>query len=217
MRKILLAIITIFTLTCSIAHANDNFLNAVVLEGIENGGYNILLRSDAIASVRRTVQNNNKITLDIKGLTASDNLSTLYKNSPDTNGIVVENIGNNEVKIHIQGENIAKANIIFDSPASAPVVVADKVSKNTVIWSIVAGIALCVLLAKSRNIKVDTEAKIRDGVRKNLRDREIAMYKNYRRELLTIPHIDHKVTNPRVKRTIRKADTIRHLQRVSRV
>lgn len=47
-----------------------------------------------------------------------------------------------------------------------------------------------------------------------MRDREIAMYKNYRKELLTIPSIDYKVKNPRVKEAIRRADTIRHLQRV---
>ena len=217
MKKIILTVITILLTGCASVFASDNFLNAVVLEGTDNGGYNVLLRSDAIASVRRFVENDNKIMLDIKGLTASENLSAVYKNSPDTNGIVVENVGNNEVKIHIQGENISKANIIFDSPATAPVVVGDGISKDTVIWSIFAGLVLCVLLSKSRNIKVDPSAKIRAGVQKNLRDREIAMYKNYRRELLTIPNIDHKVKNPRIRRAIRKADTIRHLQRVSRV
>ena len=217
MKKILLTIIAICALTCSAVFAGDNFLNAVVLEGTENGGYNILLRSDAIASVRRTVESDNKIILDIKGLTASESMSTVYKNSPETNGVLVENIGNNEVKIHVHGEGISKANIIFDSPATAPVVVADKISKNTVLWSIFAGLVLCILLSKSRNIAVDSNAKIRAGVQKNIRDREIAMYKNYRRELLTIPNIDHKVKNPRVRRAIRQADTIRHLQRVSKV
>ena len=115
----------------------------------------------------------------------------------------------------MQGKNISSANVIFDTPASAPIVVTDKVSKRTVGWSATALVLLCFIFAKSRDIKVDTRAKVREAVQKNMRDREIAMYKNYRREMLTIPSIDYKIKNPRLKKVIRRADTIRHLQRVA--
>ena len=214
MRKLLLTMLTILFTTFSSAFAADNFLNTVVLEGT-GSSYNIILRSDAVASVRRVVENSNKIVLDIKGLTSSDNMSTVYKNTSAANGVIVENVGSNAIRIYVQGKNISSANIIFDTPASAPIVVADKVSKNTICWSILAGIALCFMFAKSREIKVDPRAKVKEAVQKNMRDREIAMYRNYRRELLTIPSIDYKVKNPRMKQAIRRADTIRHLQRVS--
>lgn len=206
--------LTILFTTFSSAFAADNFLNTVVLEGT-GSSYNIILRSDAVASVRRVVENSNKIVLDIKGLTSSDNMSTVYRNTSAANGVIVENVGSNAIRIYVQGKNISSANIIFDTPASAPIVVADKVSKNTICWSILAGIALCFMFAKSREIKVDPRAKVKEAVQKNMRDREIAMYRNYRRELLTIPSIDYKVKNPRMKQAIRRADTIRHLQRVS--
>ncbi len=215
MKKIVLTIITILLTVYTAAFAADNFLNTVILEGTGSENYNIILRSDAIASVKRIVENPNKITLEIRGLTASENLSTAYKNTPAANGIIVENSGNNFVKVHVRGKNIAEANVIFDSPAAAPVVVPDGISKNTVCWSILAGLVLCIILAKSRNIRVDSKAKIKAAVQKNMRNREIEMYKNYRRELLTIPSIDYKVKNPRVKQAIRRADTIRHLQRVT--
>ena len=214
MKKLLLTMLTILFTTFSSAFAADNFLNTVVLEGT-GSSYNIILRSDAVASVRRVVENSNKIVLDIKGLTSSDNMSTVYKNTSAANGVIVENVGSNAMRIYVQGKNISSANIIFDTPASAPIVVADKVSKNTICWSILAGIALCFMFAKSREIKVDPRAKVKEAVQKNMRDREIAMYRNYRRELLTIPSIDYKVKNPRMKQAIRRADTIRHLQRVS--
>lgn len=217
MKKLFLTVSIILLTTVTSAMAGDNYLNSVVLEGSENGSYNILLRSDAVASTKRIVENNNKIVLEIKGLTVSDDLSTIYKNTSSANGIIVENNGNNGVKIHVQGKNIANANIIFDTPASAPIVVPDRVSKKTIGWSIFAGLALCILFAKSRNITVDSNAKIKAAVQKNMRDREIAMYKNYRKELLTKPSIDNKIKNPRLKQAIRRADTIRHLQRVSRV
>ena len=218
MKNLFFIVVSIITfLFSSSAFAADNYLNSVVLEGVDNGGYNILLRSDAIASVKRTVQDNNKIILNIKGLTASDDISTVYRNTSSVNGIVVENVGNNEVAIQIQAKNIDKANIIFDSPASAPIVVSDGISKKAIGWSVFALLLLCTILAKSRNLKVDSKDKIRAGVRKDIRDREVQMYRNYRRELLTKPSIDYKVRSPRMQRAIKEADTIRHLQRISRV
>ena len=214
MKKILLTIVTMLFMVTSALAANDNFLNAVVLEWTDSG-YNIILRSDAVASVKRVVENSNKIVLDIKGLTSSDDISTVYKNTSSANGVIVENIGNNSIRVQVQGKNISSANVIFDTPASAPIVVTDKVSKRTVGWSATALVLLCFIFAKSRDIKVDTRAKVREAVQKNMRDREIAMYKNYRREMLTIPSIDYKIKNPRLKKVIRRADTIRHLQRVA--
>ena len=212
MRKLIL-IITIFLVTAISAFASDNFLNTVVLEGTDNG-YNVILRSDNIASVKRTVDGTGKLTLDIKGVSAGNNLTTMYKNTSNANSVIVEDSGANSVRVHINGENVANANVIFDTPASSPVVVTDSISKNTILWSIAAFIALSSIFLMSKNIKDDPHADIVDAIQKNMRDREIEMYKNYRKELLTVPSIDYKIRNPRVKEAIRRADTIRHLQRV---
>lgn len=216
MRKLFFTIILILFFGVGSVHAADNYLNAVILEGTQSG-YNIILRSDAIAAAKRTVESPNKITLNIKGLSASDNLTTLYKNTSAANGIIVENVGNNEVQIQIQGKNVSKSEIIFDSPATAPIVVSDGISHKAFGWSIFALIVICFLFSKARNIKVDSTEKINAAVRKNMRDREIAMYKSYRKELLTKPSIDYKIKNPRIQQAIREADTIRHLQRTTRI
>ena len=217
MKKLVITLCTFILISCGVSYSADNYLNAVILEGAPDGSYNITLRSDAISAVKRTVEGDNKIVLDIKGMSASDNISTIYKNTSSANGIIVENVGNNEVIVQVQGKNISKANIIFDSPATAPVVVSDGISHKAVIWTILALFALCAILAKSRNLKVDSRDKIQAGVQKNIRDREIALYKNYRRDLLTKPSIDYKIKNPRIKEAIRRADTIRHLQKTTRV
>lgn len=213
--KKLIILFTIFILSISGAFASDNLLNTVILEGTDNG-YNVVLRSDSIASVRRIISSDNKLTLDIKGLASANNLSTIYKNTSDANSVIVENSGSNEVKIHIQAKDIVKANIIFDTPASAPIVVSDKVSNDAIAWSALAFIVLCIIFAKSKNIKDDPHEEIAEAIQKNMRDREIAMYKSYKKELLTIPSIDYKIKNPRIRETIRRADTIRHLQRTGR-
>lgn len=213
--KKLIILFTIFILSISGAFASDNLLNTVILEGT-GSGYNVVLRSDGIAAVKRIISSDNKLTLDIKGLTSANNLSTIYKNTSNANSVIVENVGSNEVKIHIQAKDIVKANIIFDTPASAPIVVSDKVSNDAIAWSALAFIVLCFIFAKSKNIKDDPHEEIAEAIQKNMRDREIAMYKSYKKELLTIPSIDYKIKNPRVRETIRRADTIRHLQRTGR-
>lgn len=212
MKKLVL-IITVFLLTMSAALAGDNFLNTVILEGTESS-YNVILRSDNIASVKRIVEGQNKLTLDIKGITSAGNLSTLYRNTSSDNSVIVENTGNNSVKIHVNAKNAANSNIIFDTPASSPIVVSDNLSRNTLLWSILAFVMLCSVFFMSKNIKDDPHEEIAEAIQKNMRDREIEMYKNYRKELLTIPSIDYKIKNPRVREAIRRADTIRHLQRV---
>lgn len=214
MKKLVL-VFTALILGLNAAFAGDNFLNTVILEG-SDGGYNVILRTDEIASVKKTVNSNNKITLDVKGVTSSNSISTLYKNTSQANTIIVENVGSNAVKIQINADNIANSNIIFDTPASAPVVVSDSVSHNTIVWSIIAFIALFTVFAKSRSIKEDSSKVIREAIEKDLRDREIQMYKTYKKEMLTIPSIDYKIKNPRVQETIRRADTIRHMQRLGK-
>lgn len=213
--KKLLILIALFLLNIAGVYASDNFLNTVILEGTDTG-YNIVLRSDSIASVRRIINSDDKLTLDIKGLSSSSNLSTIYKNTSEANSVIVENAGNNEVKIHIQAKDIIKANIIFDTPASAPVVVSDSVSNNAIAWSALAFVVLCFVFAKSKNIIDNPEEDIAEAIQKNMRDREIAMYKNYKKELMTIPSIDYKIKDPRVQVAIRRADTIRHLQRAGK-
>ena len=217
MKKLILSTFTFMVVVVAPSSAVDNYLNSVILEGTGSGSYNIILRSDAIAMAKKTVESPDKISLSIRGITASDDIATIYRNTSAADGVIVENVGSNEVKVQVHGENISKANIIFESPASAPVVVTDGVSHKALAWSIVALLVLCVIFAKSRNIKVDSNEKIIAAVQKNVRDREIAMYKNYRKEFLHHPRIDSKITSPRMKQVIRRADTIRHLQKISRV
>ena len=212
MKKLVL-IITIFLLTVTSAFAGDNYLNTVILEGTDSG-YNVILRSDNLASVKRVSEGENKLTLDIKGVTTASSLTTMYRNTSGADSVIVENSGNNSVKVYINAKNAANSNIIFDTPASSPVVVSDTISRNTLLWSILAFIVLSAIFFMSKNIKDDPHEEIVEAIQKNMRDREIEMYKHYRKELLTIPSIDYKVKNPRVKEAIRRADTIRHLQRV---
>ena len=214
MKKLFL-ILTLLIFSITSARAADNYLNTVILEGAESG-YNVILRSDSLAAVKRIPEGQNKLTLEVKGATASNSLSTIYKNTSDANSVIVENAGANAVKVHINAKDAVNSNIIFDIPGSSPVVVSDTVSKNMLLWSALAFVMLSGLFFMSKNIKEDPHAEIAEALQKNMRDREIEMYRNYRKELLTIPSIDYKIKNPRVQDVIRRADTIRHLQRTAK-
>ena len=93
-------------MTISTVCASDNLLNTVILEGTD-GGYNVVLRTDNVASVKKTVNSDNKITLDVKGVTSANSISTLYKNTSQANTVIVENTGNNSVRIQIQAKDIS--------------------------------------------------------------------------------------------------------------
>ena len=214
MKKLFL-ILTILLFTITSAFAADNYLNTVILEGSESG-YNVILRTDALANVRRIPEGENKLTLEVKGVRASNSLTTFYRNTSADNSVIVENSGNNTVKIHLNAKNAADANIIFDTPASSPIVVSDTVSRDMLLWSALAFVVLSGMFFMSKNIKDDPQKDIEEALQKNMRDREIEMYRNYRKEFLTIPSIDYKIKNPRVKDAIRRADTIRHLQRTAK-
>ncbi len=193
--------------------ASDNILNSVVLENTGNR-YNIILRTDSVANVKKIATSKNSLTIDIKGVTSINNMSTLYKNTADSSSVILENLGQNGVKLHIKADNIANSNIFFEIPGSAPIVVTEKVSNHTVAWSVVAFVLLCTIFARCKSIKGNQNQVIADAIHKDMRDREIAMYKTYKKELLTIPSIDYKIKNPRLQQVIRRADTIRHLQRM---
>jgi len=160
--------------------ATDNFLNAVVLEGVDNG-YNIVLRSDMPAKVKKTIKSSDKIVLTLKGIAISNNVNTLYKNTSNANNIIVENAGNDELNVYIFAKDIAGANVLFNTPNSAPIPVGDRFAKEKLIWAgcSVAFLMLMINFLKSRDRRIAKKI--------TMREREIAFYK------AKIPSINYKM------------------------
>lgn len=104
--------------TCLNAFAASNTLSAVEIKDSENG-YQIILRSDNSAEVRKTVDSRDDITLEVKGLVPLDSVGTVYNNVPDVDSVIIQPEEEN-TKVIVHGKNIAKANILF-----APVEVQD--------------------------------------------------------------------------------------------
>ena len=90
--------------------ASENFLHTVVLEGTDDG-YNIILKSDELPQVKKSIKGNDNIVLDVKGITTSAAVNAIYKSTNDVNSLIVENVANDELKIYVQAKDISKATI----------------------------------------------------------------------------------------------------------
>lgn len=174
----------------------ENFLNSVVFEQNE-GQYNIVLRSDTPAKVKKNTQGNDKITLTLKGITAAGNINTIYKNVNGANPMLVENLGNNEIRLQIQAPDVANANIIFNTPDSAPIFVGERFGQEKKTWTLtVLTLAGIILYSTNRRTRKVCQ-------RRELRDREIEFYK------AKLPSMNYKPEYKYAMNTIKKETILR--------
>lgn len=170
MFRLVVKIVVILLISTQGCFAAQNFLNSVVFEKVD-GQSNIVLRTDAITKVKKTIQSNDRIVLTIKGITPSANMSTIYKNFDGSAKIVSEGLNNGELKLHIISPNAANANIIFNTPDSAPIYVGERFGHEKANWAFTT-------LAFAGLMLVTTSHRTRKKIkRRELRDREIEFYK----------------------------------------
>lgn len=111
---ILFAIAIAFCMVGSMSFASDNVLQAIQVNGV-NDTYNIVLKSDDVAEMQKTIQAPNKMMITLKGIRASKTINTIYNNTSTVDSVVVEPMGDDAVKILIQAVNVSNAQVNFDS------------------------------------------------------------------------------------------------------
>lgn len=203
LKKILL---TLIIFTGLAAYAGENFLYTVVLEN-NDGAYSIVLRSDEVAKVKKDVEAPDKIVLTLKGISQSPDVNTLYKNTPEVSGLVIQNSGNNEVKIFINAPDISKANIIFETPNSAPILVGEAFEEEKIVWSVISIALLLLVMRSARSISAEPEQK---DINKIIKEREIALYRNFQKEVASMPSMNYKLKS--YKKHVLKGETIRNYE-----
>ena len=149
----------------------------------------------------------------MKGITQAPSVDTLYKNISDVNGLVIQNEGNNEVKIYVDAPEISKADVVFETPDSAPITVINNVGEEKIVWSIISIAILLLIMRSAKNINTKpAEPNIADLIK----EREKALYKNFQKEVATIPSINYKLKGYR--KHVLKGETIRSYEsRMSKV
>lgn len=94
--------------------ASDNVLQAIQVNGVKDS-YNIILKADDVADLKKTIQAPNKMVLNLKGIRASKTINTIYNNTSSVDSVVVEPTGEDTVKILIQADNVSNAGVHFDT------------------------------------------------------------------------------------------------------
>ena len=74
----LIEFVFIFALSTIGVSAADNVLSAVILEGVDNG-YNITLKTDTTAKVKKVVLAPDKVTLVLNGVSSAPEVNVFYK------------------------------------------------------------------------------------------------------------------------------------------
>lgn len=214
MKKILLSLTLLLTILTTSAFAFENILNAVVVEGTPSGN-NLILRTDTATAIKKTILSDETLEVDIKNISASMSMDTKYINPNGINNVTIENIGNNEVKIFVQGENADRTSIIFDTPASAPIVVSDGLSKKQIGWIAAVFILTCILAG---SFKHSVEKDERVSMKNDLTEREIKLYKELKSDIIASAKIDNMIKQritKRINNSVKRADTIRAMQKMA--
>lgn len=173
------------------AFAADNYLHTVILEGTDDG-YNIILKSDSLPQVKKTLKGSDNLILDVKGISVSSAVNAIYKSSADINSLVVENVADNELKIYIAAKDIARSTIMAQMPDNTPVILSERFPAEKVLWTF-AVLIILALAVKSAKAITDYENSL--VIKKDIKDREIELYRNFQRELASMPDINCKIKN----------------------
>lgn len=202
LKKILLTLIII--LSGVSAFAGENFLNSLVIDN-NDGVTSIILRSDDVAKLKREIESPDKIVINLKGIKQSPDITTLYKNTTKVNGLAIQSEKNNELKIYIEAPAIAKANVVFETPNSAPITVSSVVGEGRIVWSIISIMLLLMVMRSARNAKPKKVAK--PNINEIIKEREKAMYRNFQKEVKTLPSINYRLKG--YSKHVLKGETIR--------
>ena len=108
-------------LICSSAFAAEVNLSEIEFS-TANKGYNIILKTDKNTSFKKTIQNSDRLVIELKNTMTSDDFSTIYNDVSDINNVTVTPVGRDDLRIQIQGHNINNSFINIDTSADSPVV-----------------------------------------------------------------------------------------------
>lgn len=166
--------------------AADNYLHTITLEK-NNTGYNIILGSDKVTKVVKKTPNNNELVMDLTGITSSETLNAIYKGTSNVDSLVVENVAPNKLKVYIKADNIKDSTVIIDPVDGNATIVGETMPVDKALW-IVCVLALFAIIFKVSKDITEEDDKIL--IKKDIKDREIQLYKKYRSQMSINPAID---------------------------
>lgn len=182
------------------AHAAGNYLHTITLEKNDTA-YNIILGTDRVAQVTKKSPSDNRLILELKAVSSDETVNAVYKGSNNIDGLVIENAGTNKLRIHITADNIKNSTIMIEPINGVTTIVGENLPIDKIIWVIFVMALFCVIFKFSKDI-AEEDDKLH--IKKDIKDREIEMYKKYRNEFNLSPEIIGK--DVRMKKIMKKID-----------
>lgn len=119
MKKWLPIFVSVLIITMNVlsADAAENILRGVNVRASENA-YTIELTSTAPARMTKNIVSANRVIINLKDVSISDNLSTKFDGNAVIDNVMVEPCGMGDVNVMVQGDNIAYSNVEFKEPTA---------------------------------------------------------------------------------------------------
>lgn len=206
MKKIILILGFLITFLVSglSVSAKTNQLHTITIEN--NGqGYNIILDADNIPKVTKKIVSDGELILKLSGITSADTVNALYKGTEHVDNLVIENAGLNNLNIYINAPNIKSSSVMIQPQNGQKTLVGESFPADKAVWSVFVLIVLATVAKRSIK-KTNEDNNIL--IKRDIKDREIALYKQYRRSLdegINIQPKDIKMKNM-LKKIDRKID-----------
>lgn len=181
--------------------ADGNLLHTITLEKNDTG-YNVILGSDKITKVTKKSPENNELILDLNGISSADSVNALYKGTNNIEGLVIETPSKNKLRIHITANDISNSTVIVEPILGEPAIVGESVPLDKVLWGLFVLTLVSVIIKFSKHITED-EDKI--SIKKDIKNREIQMYRQYRKDVSIYPSLERS-SNNRLKTLVKKID-----------
>lgn len=197
---ILTFLITFAFSTLAVTAAGNN-LHTITLEK-NNSGYNIVLGSDKIAKVVKKTPSDNELIMEITGISSSETVNAIYKGTNNIDGLIIENTAPNKLKVYITAENIKNSTVMMESINGETAIVGETIPMDKILWVVFVMALFGVIFKISKDI---TEEDDKILIKKDIKDREIQMFRKYRREMSINTDINSH-TDLRMRKMLKKID-----------
>ena len=190
-----------FVFSIQQAGAADNYLRTITLEK-SNTGYNVILGSDSMAKVTKKSPSENELIIEMKDIKSSETVNAVYKGTTSIDGLVVENSSYDRLKIYISADNIKYSTVIMEPADGTASIVGEAMPLDKILWII------CVMALFSVIFKVAKDLSEEDDkilIKKDIKDREIQLYRKYRSQMMVNPSID-ATQSLKMRRMLKKID-----------
>ena len=91
-----------------------NTLSEVEINSMDSG-YGIVLKTEEAAQMKKTISSPDKMSVELKDVTASENLNTVYNNVANIDNVTISPASKNDIKITFKGKDIANSKISFET------------------------------------------------------------------------------------------------------